>query len=139
MRGPISTGTKASYAIKNDQAKRTVLVRLTGMMDEATMRVAMDQYKRATDEYRGGEHLVFADLQGLIASQDAAEVLGEAIGYGRKRGVTRCVHLSDVTITRLQARRVARENSPGDDVTIDVVSEAEAQQVLAELREQLKK
>lgn len=138
MRGSI-TGQKASYSVTNHRAQRTIRVRLSGMVDETAMRAAMDEYKRLTDEYRGADHLVFADLRGMIASQDAAAVLGEAIGYARKRGVYRCAHLSDVTITRLQTRRVARENSPGDDVTIDVVSEAEAEKVLSELRSRLRK
>jgi len=128
----------AHFFVRNDQEKRTIHVLMKGTFDAEVMRAFSDEYLRATDEYRGKAHLVFADMRGMKpASPEAAAVLGSAIGQARKRGVRCCAHLSDSTIQRLQARRVARENSPGDDVTVDVVSEAEATKVLAEKRELL--
>jgi len=128
----------ASFTVRNNAAERTIYVRMTGAFDETAMQAFATDYKRATDEYRGGAHLVLADMRGMKpTSPDAATVLGEAIGYARGRGVACCAHLSDSTIQRLQARRVARSSSPGDDVTIDVASEDEAKRVLAEQREDL--
>ena len=99
------------------------------------MRDFSREYREATDLYAGKKHLVLADMRGLRSSvPEAAAVFGEAIGYARKRGVVCCAHLSDSTIARLQAARLAREFSPGDDVTIDAVSLEEAEKVLAEER-----
>lgn len=92
-------------------------------------------YLAATRSYGGGNHLVLADMRGLKpADPAAAEVMGSAIGYARAHGVACCAHISDSTVARLQARRLAREASPEDDVTIDVVSLEEAEQVLEEAR-----
>jgi hypothetical protein len=48
-----------------------------------------------------------------------------------------CAHVSDVTVTRLQAGRIARQASEGDDVTIDCVSIEEAERALRERRLEL--
>ncbi len=97
-----------------------------------------EAYKAATDSYGGGKHLVLADMRGLKpATPEVAEIMGEAIGYARSRGVACCAHLSDSSIQRLQTARLAREASPHDDVTTDVVSPEEAERVLEEARARL--
>jgi hypothetical protein len=48
------------------------------------------------------------------------------------------VHLSDDSVARLQAARLARQASPYDDSTFDVVSLDEAEKVLTELRLKLR-
>ena len=118
---------------------RTVYVRMQGIFDVPDMERFAAEYRRVTDERDGADHIVLADMRGMKpASPDAAKVFGEAIGYARARGVVRCAHLSDSTVQRLQARRVAREHSPGDDVTVDVVSESEAAKVCDEARANLR-
>jgi hypothetical protein len=130
----------AQYSVKNVIGERTIYVRMHGRFDEEAMRKFAQEYKSATDTYRGGPHLVMADMRGMApASPQAAELFGESIGYARRRGVVCCAHLSDSTVQRLQARRVAREHSPGDDVTVDVVSEDEGRKLLAERRATLTK
>ncbi|HEX7118640.1 MAG TPA: hypothetical protein VF212_07630 [Longimicrobiales bacterium] len=104
-------------------------------MREDEMQEWADAYIAATDSYGGGSHVVLADMRGLKpAGAEAAEIMGKAIGYARSRGVVCCAHISDSTIARLQAARIAREASPNDDVTTDVVSIDEAELVLAEAR-----
>lgn len=126
------------FEIKNDLAAKTIRLRITGRMDVAEARDAADQSCRATDAYNGAEHMILADMRGLVTlSPEAAAVMGESIAYQRRRGVVLCAHLSDSSITRLQAQRVAREASPTDSVTIDVVSLAEAEEVLSERRPML--
>jgi hypothetical protein len=68
---------------------------------------------------------------------DAARLpsaLGYEIGYAREHGVVLCAHLSDDTVQRLQARRVARHSSPADNVTVDVSSIQEARRVVDEAK-----
>jgi len=67
----------------------------------------------------------------------AAKLLGDAIGYGRRNGCVLCAHISDHTVQRLQAARVARENSATDDITVDVSSVDEAERVVSEARSRL--
>ncbi len=94
-----------------------------------------ETYVAATDSYGGGRHVVLADMRGLKpAGAEAADIMGNAIGYARARGVACCAHISDSTIARLQAARLAREASADDDVTTDVVSLEEAERVLEEAR-----
>jgi hypothetical protein len=82
--------------------------------------------------------MVVADMRGMKPLHPpVAKLLGEAIGYGRKNGAVLCVHISDHTVQRLQASRVARENSPTDDITVDVSSLEEAERVLDEARSRL--
>lgn len=126
------------YEVDNDVEKRTIRLRMSGFMREDEMREWAEAYIAATDSYGGGKHLVLADMRGLKpADPKAAEIMGKAIGEARAKGVARCAHISDSTIARLQAARLAREASPGDDVTIDVVSLDEAEQVLDEARAKL--
>ena len=126
------------WEVKNDPEKRTIYVRMSGFMREDEMKEWAEAYKAATDTYKGEKHLVLADMRGLKpAGPEAAEIMGQAIGYARARGVACCAHLSDSTIARLQAARLAREAAVGDDVTTDVVSLEEAERVLAEARSRL--
>lgn len=126
------------WEVKNHPLKRTIYIRMSGFMREAEMREWAEAYKAATDAYGGGKHLVLADMRGLKPSEPAvAEIMGRAIGYARARGVVCCAHISDSTIARLQAARLARDNAPGDDVTVDVISLEEAELVLEEARAEL--
>lgn len=126
------------HETRNDTGKRTIYVRLSGFIREDEMSEWAQDYKAATDSYRGGEHLVLADMRGMKPTNEtAAEIMREAIAYARARGVACCAHLSDSTISRLQTRRLAREASEHDDVTVDVVSLEEADAVLDEAREKL--
>lgn len=121
------------FDIQNDLAKRTICVSMSGFMDEEEMKEFVEAYKKVADTYNGAKHLVLADMRGFKpTSPSAAQIMGEGIAYDRQRGVAGCVHLSDDVIARLQANRVARGNSPDDELTIDVVSMAEAERVLEE-------
>lgn len=121
------------FDIQNDLVKRTVRVSMRGFMDEEEMREFVEAYKKVANSYNGAEHLVLADMRGFKpVSPSAAQIMGEGIAYDRQRGVVGCVHLSDDVIARLQADRVARGDSPDDELTIDVVSIEEAERVLDE-------
>ena len=127
--------TYATYSIRNDRAKRTLYVRMQGTFDLQSMKAACDTLKVACDEYNGAPHFCVADLRGMApAFSDIAQMLGEGIAYCRQHGVVCCAHLADHTVTRLQAGRLARAATVGDDATIDVVSEREAERVMEELR-----
>jgi hypothetical protein len=84
--------------------------------------------------------MLIADMRGLAPlSQESAKLMGEAIAFQRAHGIVLCAHLSDSSITRLQAKRLAREATPNDKVTIEVVSPEEAERVLDERRPTLKR
>lgn len=126
------------FTVKNHQARRTIVIRMSGYLDEQHMTTFAKAYKDATDTYGGQPHLVLADMRGMtVTAVSAAKILGDAIGYARARGVFCCAHLSDSTLQKLQANRMARESSPGDDVTVNVVSTEEAERVLSEARARL--
>ncbi|HVY48314.1 MAG TPA: hypothetical protein VHB21_20645 [Minicystis sp.] len=123
------------YQVINQVRRRTIVTRMSGHFTEKEMRAWAAAYKQATDTYGGKPHLVLADMRGLLTCAPAiAEIVMEAIGYARRRGVALCAHVSDQTVTRLQTARVARQASEGDDVTIDCVSVEEAEEVLREKR-----
>jgi hypothetical protein len=125
----------AHYSVRNEPAERTIYIRMEGIFEESQMRELAKLYLDATETYQGQPHLVLADMRGMhIASLEVAKVLGDAIGSARKLGVACCAHLSSSTVQKLQAARVARENSPDDDVTVNVVSPEEAHKVLEEAR-----
>ena len=126
------------FEVKNDRRKRTIYIRATGNMPPEELRAWSRDYKAATDTYRGQPHLVLADLRGLgVLPPEGAAIVGETLEYARKRGVRRCAHLSNSSIVRLQTRRLAREASGHDDVTVDVVSPGEADRLLEEERQKL--
>jgi hypothetical protein len=125
----------ARYSVRNESSERTIYIRMEGIFEESQMRELCRIFLEATEAYRGKPHLVLADMRGMhIASLEVARLLGEAIGEARKLGVACCAHMSTSTVQKLQASRLARENSPDDDVTVNVVSLEEAYKVLAEAR-----
>jgi hypothetical protein len=123
---------------KVDRARRLISVRASGNPTLAELKEALATSQRATDSFRGEPHIVLADMRGLVAlTKDKQAVLAEIIRYGRERGCVWCVHLSDSSIARLQQARLAREASPYDGATVDVVSVEEAERVIQEKLAQL--
>ena len=126
-------------SIRNDPAKRIVYARMSGVIDLATMRTACAQLRQASDSYGGSPHLLIADMRGMQpVFGEVAQLMGEGIGYSRQHGVVRCAHLSDHAIIKLQAANLARAATPEDDITVNVVSEAEAERLMAEELQRLK-
>lgn len=123
------------FAVQNQASRRTIQVKLSGVMSEDEMARFAEEYRRVTDSYQGEAHLVLADMRGLkTCSPPVAMILLETIAYARKRGVVACAHLSDDTVTRLQMLRLGRKVADYEDVTIDVISIEEAEHVLSEKR-----
>ncbi len=122
-----------------DRVRRTITFRAVGNLTLEEVKRTLEEAKRATDLFRGGEHIVLADLRGMgVMSPDVAAVFGEVIQYGRRNGTAWCVHLSDSSVARLQASRLARDASPQDKTTINVVSLDEADKVIEEKYRQLR-
>ncbi|WP_246357768.1 hypothetical protein [Pyxidicoccus fallax] len=118
--------------------RRTVTVRLSGFIRPNEMKDFATAYRNATDAYGGGRHLVLADMRGLRTLEpESAAIFGEVVLYGRQHGCQMCAHVSDSTISRLQTARVASEQSPDDDITVDCVSVDEAHVQLAKTRARL--
>jgi hypothetical protein len=120
------------YDIKNELGRRIVRARMSGTFDEKGMRAwCVDYRERATKPYKGKRHMVIADMRGMkTVHPSIAALMGEEIGYARMNGVVLCAHISDDTVQRLQAARVARQNSANDDATIDVATIEEAERVV---------
>ncbi|MCK6592069.1 MAG: hypothetical protein HUU21_06950 [Polyangiaceae bacterium] len=111
--------------------KLTIRFRASGSLRGDGVHAAMAALKKAVDTFTGRSHFFLADMRGLIPmTLEDAEVLREGIAYSRKRGTILCVHLSDSATMRLQASRLAREVSPHDEMTVEVVSLDEAERVL---------
>jgi hypothetical protein len=128
----------AHFATNANLPERILSLSLSGIFSEEEMRSFVAAYRAATDQFRGAKHMVIADMRGMKPlHRHIAKILGDEIGYARRNGVVLCVHLSDHAIQRLQAARVARENSPNDDVTVDVTSADEANRVIDERRSRL--
>jgi len=114
---------------------RIIHARVTGLFNEPEMREVAVTMNKTTDRLQGKRHIVIADMRGFKTLHPSlAAIMGESIGYGRRNGCVLCLHVSDDTVQRLQAARIARQNSPYDDVTVDVESLEEAER-LAELYE----
>jgi hypothetical protein len=130
---------KAKWETRADLTKRTSFTRITGVLDEADVRAWAKQYReRCTAPHRGRRHMVIADMRGMRAlSVKVAEIMGQEIGHARRNGVVLCAHISDDTVQRLQAGRVARQNSVQDDVTVDCATLTEAERVCDDVRAQL--
>ncbi len=129
---------KPRFEILLAAADRTIRLRLSGDFDVATMKRFLEDYKRDSRPLAGSPHLILADLRGMNpTSPEVAAILGEAIEYSRAAGVACCAHLSDDTITQLQAARLGRKSSPHSDVTVDVASRDEAERLLDEVRVKL--
>lgn len=129
---------KPRFEILPATGERTLRLRLSGDFDVATMTRFLEDYKRVSQPFAGAPHLILADLRGMNpTSPEVAAILGEAIEYSRAIGVVCCAHLSDDTITQLQAARLGRKSSPHSDVTVDVASREEAERLLDEVRARL--
>jgi hypothetical protein len=121
------------YLVENDRVRRLLSVRLTGFVRLDEMQSWDAHYRAQVDTYAGQPHAVLADMRGLDPlGADVADVLRDAIAYARQHGTVCCAHLSDSTISRLQARRLAREADAGG-VTINVVSLEEGRAAIDEL------
>jgi hypothetical protein len=123
---------KPFFEITTDASMRVVSVRMTGVFDEDNMRAWTAAYRtKGTDLLTGRKHMVVADMRGMKpVHPEIAALMGEEIGYARRHGVVLCAHVSDSVVQRLQAARVARQNSPEDDVTVEVESPEEARRVI---------
>jgi hypothetical protein len=129
---------KAEFEVVLDVAARTISTRMTGLFSEADMHAWAKQYHDATDKFQGKKHMVIADMRGMkTVHPSIANIMGIEIGYAREHGVVLCAHLSDDTVQRLQARRVARQNSLADNVTVDVSTIQEARRVIDEARDRI--
>jgi hypothetical protein len=124
--------------VRNDRARRTVYIRMTGAISLAEVTAAVKDVRRATDGYGGAPHVVLADMRGFVpAAPEVADVIGAGIAYTRRRGVVHCAHLSDSSVVRLQAARLVREAVLGDPGLTEVISLEEAERVLDEVRSKL--
>ena len=123
-----------------NRTRRIITFKASGTISTPLMKEILEEAKQATDGFKGQPHFVIADLRGLAPlSPETTAIMGEIIKYGRARGTVCCVHLSDSSIARLQASRLAREASPYDDVTVNVVSMEEGERIIAEKEKQLAK
>jgi hypothetical protein len=103
---------------------------MQGLFSEADMLSAIARVHEEVNALNGARHIMVADMRGMkTVHPSIARHMGEAIGYQRAHGCVLCVHVSDDVVQRLQASRVARQNSPHDDVTIEVDSIEEARRV----------
>jgi hypothetical protein len=121
------------YETSINRGKRLITFRASGNLSLAEMKTILDEAKWATDAFRGEPHIVLADMRGLTTlNEEKQKVFGDIIRYGREHGTVCCVHLSDSSIARLQQARLAREASPYDDITVNVVSIEEAEKAISE-------
>ena len=122
-----------------NRSRRLITFRASGTLSLDDMKQIYDEAKWATDAFRGEPHMVLADMRGLgTLGADKQKIFGDIIRYGRERGCVCCVHLSDSSIARLQQARIAREASPYDDITVNVVSIEEAERMINEKQDKLK-
>jgi hypothetical protein len=129
---------KADFVVENDSARRTIFTSMKGIFRSEDMQAWARKYREATESYGGRSHLVIADMRGMKTAHPlVARIMGEEIGHARANGVVLCAHVSDDTVQRLQAARVARQHSSVDDVTVDVSSLEEAEQACDEVRTRL--
>lgn len=125
-------------SIEVNVAKRIVHITMSGIYDQDAMVGAVDKMKAATQSFHGQAHIYLADMRGMkTAHPSVAALLGGGIAWTRANGVGMCAHVSDDTVQRLQALRVARQATPGDDVTVDCNSLDEALRVVKEASERL--
>jgi hypothetical protein len=129
---------KPHWEVSNDIAKRTIYTRISGILSEEDVRAWAAAYREKTAAFKGRRHMCIADMRGMRPLSVAiANLLGAEIGWARKNGVVLCAHISDDTVQRLQAARVARQNSAHDDATIDCATLEEARRVCEEVRAKL--
>jgi hypothetical protein len=128
----------AHFEVSTDIERRVMRVRLSGVFSGEQMQAFAAACRQATEQFRGTKHTVIADMRGMKPlHQKVAQILGDVIRHGREHGCALCAHISDHTVQRLQAGRLARENSPTDDITVDVSSVSEAERVVDEARSRL--
>jgi hypothetical protein len=121
------------FEVTINRNRKTITFRASGLLSDDDMQQVLEEAKWATDGFKGKPHIVLADMRGMkLMSDKSAAAFGEIIRYGREHGTVLCVHLSDSSIARLQANRLARESSPQDDCTINVISREEADKVIHE-------
>jgi hypothetical protein len=131
---------QSMFEVTISRGRSTIIFRVSGTITMDELKKMLDEATWATDGFKGEPHIVLADLRGMAPlSQQAGAMMGEFIKYGRTHGTICCVHLSDSSISRLQAARLAREASPYDDITINVVSIEEADRVVQEKQAELQK
>lgn len=129
---------KPKFEVSASGEERTIRLRMSGDFDVATMTQFFHEYKRVSRPLSGSPHLILADLRGMNpTSAEVAAIFGETIAYSRSAGVVCCAHLSDDTVTQLQAARLGRASSPLSDATFDVASREEAERLLDEARARL--
>jgi hypothetical protein len=126
------------YETTVNRSRRLITFRATGNLSLSEMKTIYEEAKWATDAFKGEAHIVLADMRGLATlTEDRQKVFADIIRYGREHGTACCVHLSDSSIARLQQARLAREASPYDDITINVVSIEEAEKAITEKQKTL--
>jgi hypothetical protein len=126
------------YEVTINRGRRLITFRASGTLSLPEMKTIYDESKWSTDVFKGEPHIVLADMRGLPPlTEDKSKVFADIIRYGREHGVICCVHLSDSSIARLQHARLAREASPYDDITVNVVSIEEADRVIQEKQSKL--
>jgi hypothetical protein len=117
-----------------NRGRRLITFKASGNLTLQELQQCYEEGKWATDAFKGEQHIVLADMRGLVPlSEDKLKIFGDIIRYGRERGCIACVHLSDSSIARLQHSRIAREAAPHDTATINVVSIEEGDRVINEL------
>ncbi|HUK66192.1 MAG TPA: hypothetical protein VLV17_05145 [Anaeromyxobacteraceae bacterium] len=123
------------FEVSASLQRRVLRVRLSGSLSAEHLQALAASLSQAAAQFQGKRYMVVADTRGLKPLHPhLAKILCELIGRGRKSGCALCVHLSDLTVARLSAQRLARENSAEDDITVDVSSDAEAERVVDEAR-----
>jgi hypothetical protein len=121
------------YHVDLDKKRRVIVFRAEGTLSTTDLKDMLKECIRVTDLFKGGQHIVFADMRGLRPLQpEAAQIFGQIIRYGREHGTVLCVHISDSSIQKLQASRLAREAASDDVTTINVVSPEEGWRVVDE-------
>jgi hypothetical protein len=131
---------EGGYSIRNVAYERTIYIRMTGRFDFGLMQAFAAEYRQATDSYQGGDHLVLADMRGLAPLlPEVGHVFGAAVGYARAHGVVCCAHISDDATQKWQAARLARQDKPANDVTMNFASMDEALGALETIRKQFRR
>jgi hypothetical protein len=121
------------FKVEVDRRRRVVTFRASGTLQAEELQRAVEQARTAIKVLHPGQHIVLADLRGMaVMSPEAGEIFGRLIRFGRENGTALCVHLSDSSIARMQAARLAREVSPQDEITVNVVSIEEGERVIEE-------
>jgi hypothetical protein len=131
---------EGGYSIRNVAYERTLFIRMTGRFDVGLMRAFAAEYRQATDSYEGSDHLVLADMRGLAPLlPEVGHVFASAVGYARAHGVVCCAHLSDDATQKWQAARLARQDKPANDVTMNFATMDEALSALDTIRKQFRR